>query len=183
MTWARQHLKWLPNAVTASRGFAGPLVAWLLVAHQAHVAAFFVFVGAMLTDLIDGWLAKKLDAVTTAGFLLDPISDKFLVNSTWLALWWIGWAPTWLALPVMLRDLIVVCGFSVAWATGYRWRASVLARTMVAFEGTTLPMLLVHVVWWDVHWYSVGVVLGIMTLGLSLASALEYVWRGPESVG
>jgi phosphatidylglycerophosphate synthase len=175
-------LRWLPNLLTASRGLAGFVVAGLLWFGPHNVVAFWVFIAAMLTDLVDGWLAKRLNAVSSFGQALDAISDKLLTDVTWITLWLMGWAPGWLAGTMLARDLLVVVGWTAARLTGRRWQASLVARVAISLEGTTLPFLLLHDRLWDVHWYTAGVLLGGLTLALSAASAVEYVVRGPEPV-
>jgi CDP-diacylglycerol---glycerol-3-phosphate 3-phosphatidyltransferase len=160
----------LPNLLTAARGLAGPVVAWLVLGLAWSDAAFVVFLFAILTDLADGWLARRLGATSALGRLLDPLSDKALVTSTWLALGIVGWAPWWLAAPMLLRDLAV----GVGWALLGRPDAppSMTGRLKVSFEGVALPILLFRDPWLDVHWPSVGVALGAVALALSVASAI-----------
>jgi CDP-diacylglycerol--glycerol-3-phosphate 3-phosphatidyltransferase len=176
-------LRHLPNLITASRGLAGIAVAWLLVVAHANVAAFAIFIAAMLTDLVDGWLARRLDARSEMGELLDPLADKMLTGVTWLALLSMNWAPWWLGGPILARDLVVAIVWRVSRAKGVRWDPNLLGRLMVSYEGVALPLLLLHDLWAGVHWASVGVVLGAVTLVLSLGSAAQYLWKGPRSVG
>ena len=173
-------LKHLPNAVTTLRGLAGPLVAWLLIAHHANYIAFWIFVAAIATDLVDGWLARLLDARSAMGLWLDPLADKLLTDSVWVALWWIGFAPGWLCGLVVIRD----AGVALAWAWAAPrhliWSPTPIGQVMVAFEGVAVSVLVFHGPWLDVHWPSVGVVLGTITLALSAVSILQYVSDGPQ---
>lgn len=169
----------LPNVVTASRGVAGLVVAALLVGPRAHFAAFWVFVGAIVTDLIDGWLARRL-GTSRAGEWLDPLSDKVLTDVTWLALWWIDFAPGWLAGCIILRDTVVAIAWSWAAPHGLRWRPLPTGQVMVAYEGVALSVLVFHGPWLGVHWPSVGVVLGVIALSLSVVSVLQYAVEGPS---
>jgi len=173
-------LRHLPNIVTASRGALGPIIAWLLLAHGAHRTAFAAFILAMLTDLLDGWLARRLHAESSAGLWLDPVSDKVLTNSTWIALWQMGWVPGWVTALMVGRDLVVATGWLIARRRGVRWRASALGQVAVTFEGIALPVFLFRVPWLDVHWPTVGMLLTGITLALSLASLIEYAVFGPN---
>lgn len=172
-------VRWLPHALTASRGLAGPVVAWLLLAHHANTIAFWLFISAALTDLIDGWLARKLGADPTWGAMLDPLADKVLVGCTWLALGAVGWAPVWLVGLHILRDLIVAGLWAWHRNRGLTWSPSALGQLMTSYEGTAIGVFLFHGPWNGVHWPSVGVVIGCFSLGLSIISGVAYLASGP----
>jgi CDP-diacylglycerol--glycerol-3-phosphate 3-phosphatidyltransferase len=175
-SWTRH----LPNALTASRGVCGFVVAWLLVEKDMHLAAFFLYIVAMFTDLFDGTIAKRLNAVSETGAWLDPLSDKVLTGTTWIALWSYGWAPTWLALSLLVRDGAVVIGWLIARLRGFKFEANLPGRLMISYEGVALPLLLLHIEWCGVHWMSAGVILGVITLVLAVVSVLDYAtqpWR------
>ncbi|MFN8734537.1 MAG: CDP-alcohol phosphatidyltransferase family protein [Hyphomonadaceae bacterium] len=90
-------MKWLPNAVSISRLALAPLIGYLIciglakgVANRELEWAFGLFVVSALTDWLDGFLARKLDAKSELGGKLDLWGDKILVGITLLALW-AGW--------------------------------------------------------------------------------------------
>ncbi len=110
----------MPNLVTMLRLLAGPVGAWLLLssassateadAQRLGLTAGLVFVLAAVSDGLDGWLARRLDARTALGALLDPIADKVLVLSYLFAFCVISGWMAWLVLPVAviaLRDAAV----------------------------------------------------------------------------
>lgn len=167
-----------PNLVTSVRGLSGLVVAWCVL-DGAWLTAFFVFLAAVCTDLIDGPLARWLDAITPLGALLDPLADKLLTLSTWLAVGWVGWAPAWLVGLFVLRDALVIGGWLVGRCMGRRWRSGLLGRLMLTFEGIALPILLVRSPWLDVHWPTVGLAIGGVALGFAAASGLQYAIEGP----
>ena len=177
-------LAWLirefPHALTAMRGLAGPLLVWIIVEQRQAFTAFFVFLIAILSDTVDGWLAKKLNSSKNIGRWLDPFSDKVLTNCTWIALWLNGWVPSTLALIMILRDVIVI----VVWLFAYRraqfWEASVFGRLMISFEGVSLATFLLRERWLLVYWPSVGLVAGFASLLFSALSVLHYIHHGPR---
>ncbi len=176
-------LQLVPNLVTIVRGLCGPLVAWLLLVHDAHFLAFWVFVAAIASDLLDGFAARLLNAHSKLGLLLDPIADKVLTNSVWVALWWGGDAPLWLASVALLRDLGVAAAWAWGGPRGLRWRPNAAGQVSVAFEGTAVSILVFHGPWLEVHWPSVGTAVGVVAVLLSLASLLQYAVEGPEQGG
>jgi CDP-diacylglycerol--glycerol-3-phosphate 3-phosphatidyltransferase len=113
-------LRHLPNAVTLARIAAGVFGAYCLL-HSAGQetesaatawggAALVIFILAALSDWLDGWLARALDARSALGALLDPIADKVLVGAYLLAFAAISGWMVWLALPVAVivgRDVLV----------------------------------------------------------------------------
>ena len=169
-------LRHLPNVITASRGLAGPVVAWLLLMQGAPRIAFWVFAVAALTDLFDGWLARTVGGgATELGAWLDPLSDKVLVGFSWAGLLAVGWAPWWLAAPMLARNLFVgLAWWFVGDHRGKRIPSSALGQVMASFEGTSIGLLLFHGPWGLVHWPSVGVWVGLISLLLSAASLVGY---------
>lgn len=172
----------LPNLVTLSRGLAGPVIAWIVLAHGHNRLAFWLFVLAVSTDLVDGWLARRLDASSALGRILDPVSDKLLFTGSWVALWASGLSPAWLAVFHLLRDVFVVLGWTAAARAGFRFEASPVAQVMVSFEGISVSVLLFHGPWLGVHWPSVGVGLGTVAMALSVVSVLGYIQQGLRNV-
>jgi phosphatidylglycerophosphate synthase len=90
-------MKWLPNAVSISRLALAPLIGYLIYTgllqglnNPALHLALILFVVSALTDWLDGFLARKLDAKSELGGKLDLWGDKILVGITLLALW-LGW--------------------------------------------------------------------------------------------
>lgn len=166
-------LSHLPNLITALRGLSGPAIAVLVLAFDLHEVAFAVFLGAVLTDLVDGWLARSLGASSRLGELLDPVCDKLLVDSTWLTLGLAGWAPWWLVGPMLLRDALVILGFVLLGGRGLG-APHLLGRLMVSVEGVALGVFLFRTPWVDTHWPSVGLVLGLLSLALAVGSAIVY---------
>ena len=99
----------LPNFISLGRLFAVPVVVWLILGgHLA--AAFWLFVAAGVSDGIDGFLAKRLDAETTLGRYLDPLADKALLVSVYLTLGSEGYLADWLVILVVFRDALIVAG-------------------------------------------------------------------------
>lgn len=110
----------LPNIITLVRIAACPVIFFLALSVDpgAGFAAFVLFIVAAVTDLWDGYLARKNEQVTDMGKLLDPIADKLLVLSTFVPLFMISrrvgpeWPlPFWGALPVWV--MIVIFGREV----------------------------------------------------------------------
>jgi phosphatidylglycerophosphate synthase len=173
-------LWWLPNGITAARGACGPAVLVLLVGFGASWVAFWVFLVAMASDMLDGWLARLLDCRSDAALFLDPLADKLLTACTWAGLWGIGYAPTLLAGVFVARALLI--GVAWGWAAPRKlaWSPRPAGQISLAFEGIALCVLLFHGPWLGVHWPTVGATLGTLSFALSLLPLADYASHGPE---
>jgi CDP-diacylglycerol--glycerol-3-phosphate 3-phosphatidyltransferase len=156
-------------------------VLWLMLVADRPFAAFWIFILAALTDLVDGCLARRWGADPDIGALIDPLSDKILVSSAWISLLVTGWAPWWLAIPSLVRDTAVAIGWAYYRRQGVRWAPSMLGQLMVSYEGAAIGILLFHGPWLGVHWPSVGVGVGVFGLSLSVVSGMAYLFHGPPS--
>ena len=97
----------LPNAITIGRILLVPFTVWLIIS-GANLAAFITFLVAGLSDAVDGFLARKFGAQTELGAYLDPIADKALLVSIYVALAITGVMPNWLAILVATRDVLII---------------------------------------------------------------------------
>lgn len=108
-------LRYLPNCLTLSRLLlAGPLGFFIL--QEQYAGALVLGALAGLTDALDGFFARRLNAHSRFGAALDPIADKVLVTVAFLTFAQTGLIPWYLALAVILRDLLIVVG-----ASCYHW--------------------------------------------------------------
>ncbi len=99
----------LPNIITFGRLAAVPLAVWLILNDQILIA-FWLFFIAGISDAVDGYLAKRFDAVTELGSYLDPLADKALLVSVYITLGVVGYLDNWLVILVVFRDLLIVGG-------------------------------------------------------------------------
>ncbi len=97
----------IPNLISLGRIILVPVVFWLLITGQTQ-AAFFAFIVAGISDAVDGYLAKTFGWKTELGAYLDPLADKLLIVSIFLALGVAGKLPLWLVNAVVSRDILIV---------------------------------------------------------------------------
>ena len=99
----------VPDQLTLTRALAVPVVivlfAWDFPNHAYWATA--VFVVAMATDQIDGWLARRWNQTSAFGSLLDPIADKILVMAALVMLIAEGVAPAWMVAAIVAREFLV----------------------------------------------------------------------------
>ncbi|MDZ4731933.1 MAG: CDP-alcohol phosphatidyltransferase family protein [Xanthomonadales bacterium] len=102
-------LNLLPNTLTLFRMLSvGPIVFLLLTG--SYRSAFVVAFCAGISDLLDGYLARRFGWMTHFGGVLDPLADKLMLVSVSLTLTWLGYLPVWLVALMVFRDLLIICG-------------------------------------------------------------------------
>jgi cardiolipin synthase (CMP-forming) len=102
-----------PNAVSLTRIFLAPVIAWAIWADRSTLAlAFFALAAA--TDFLDGFLARTAQATTRLGVYLDPIADKILLSVVYIALGFTGRVPLWFVAIVFGRDLALIVASAIA---------------------------------------------------------------------
>lgn len=98
---------YIPNIISLFRIFLVPLVIWLIITGQM-LLAFVAFLVAGISDAVDGFLAKRFGWQTELGAYLDPIADKALLVSIYVALGYYEYLPAWLVIAVVSRDILIV---------------------------------------------------------------------------
>lgn len=100
----------LPNFLTLLRIMAIPLFL-ILVNDHSYAGALVLFMGAGITDTIDGVIARVTNAKSALGASMDPLADKLLLISSFVILTWLGALPSWLLILVLTRDVVILSGY------------------------------------------------------------------------
>ncbi|ARU57644.1 phosphatidylglycerophosphate synthase [Oleiphilus messinensis] len=99
----------IPNILTFGRMILVlPIVSCLYSEYYRQALALFFVAG--LTDAIDGFLARKFEWKSRLGAIVDPLADKLLLVSAFIALTFLGKIALWLTVLVFARDVVIVCG-------------------------------------------------------------------------
>jgi cardiolipin synthase len=139
--------------------------------------AFWVFVLAGITDAVDGILARVLDARTKIGAFLDPLADKALLVSVFVALGWSGILPTWIVILVVFRDVLIVGG-----ALLYQMVVGDLSmRPLLVSKANTVAQVALGAGTLAVQGLDLdaGALLGVLTMAAAattIASGAAYIW-------
>lgn len=91
-----------------------PVVVWAIASDQMQIA-FLLFLAAGVSDAVDGFLAKRFGMASELGAHLDPLADKALIVSMYVALGITEAIPRWLVILVVSRDILIVGGVMLAW--------------------------------------------------------------------
>ena len=127
-----------PNIISLGRLFATPVILWLMLT-DAFEKAFWLFLIAALSDAIDGIIAKRFGMITLLGSYLDPIADKVMLVSVFLALGSLGYLPLWIVLLVVSRDALIVGGAMLLWMLA---RSTRIKPLMVSKVNTVCQIIL-----------------------------------------
>ncbi|MBI3592340.1 MAG: CDP-alcohol phosphatidyltransferase family protein, partial [Nitrospirae bacterium] len=140
--------------------------------------ALFLFIGASVSDMLDGLLARLTNQKTRLGAFLDPLADKFLLMTSFILFSVYGWIPMWLTIMVISRDLIVTLGWILLYLVYHitRVEPSLIGKTAIATQllliAYTLLSINVHGIPLPENWMLWTVAM------LTVASGLQYVYRG-----
>ena len=107
----------IPNIITLGRILLVPVIVWAIASNQMEVA-FALFIIAGVSDAVDGFLAKRFNMASELGALLDPLADKALLVSIYVALGIWDAVPRWLVILVVSRDIMIVGAVIVSWLFG-----------------------------------------------------------------
>ena len=153
-------MKQLPNLLTAARLLAAPYILYLLWTGEYRTALVWFSI-ASFTDVLDGFLARRLKVTSSIGALLDPVADKVLLSGSFLTLGLKGVIPFWLMVIVLGRDLLIL-GFAIIALTrktrrdfppsvwGKASTASQIAYVLfaVGYEAAITPLVVATILGW-----------------------------------
>ena len=140
--------------------------------------ALTLFLAAALTDLLDGYLARRWKQVTTVGTLLDPVADKLLISAALISLVEIRLLPGWMVILIISREFAVSGLRSIAAAEGYTIRAGELGKSKMMFQVVGVGLVMLSIRWSDLRPYALAAMWAVVIFGL--ASAVDYFrkfWR------
>lgn len=104
-------MKHIPNILTMSRFVLVPFIFYAIIQHNYLLAIILLTVSG-LTDMLDGYIARKYNFITNFGKLIDPLADKATQISTLIALSFIGIIPLWFLLIVFIKEGLMIAGAS-----------------------------------------------------------------------
>lgn len=128
----------LPNFLTLTRLVATPMVGYLII-HNQHLYAFSLFTYAAVSDLLDGWIARRWKLQTVVGSVVDPMADKFLMTTLVTCLAVNGSLPMPLFALILGRDVSLAIS-----ALYYRYASLPAPKTMARYWDFSLPSAEVH---------------------------------------
>ena len=169
----------LPNSLTLFRVACIPvLVILLFFPHKAtSFVAALVFALASISDLLDGFLARRQQLVTTFGKFLDPLADKLIVSAALIMLIPLGRAPAWMVVVIVGRELAITGLRSMAVSEGKVISADELGKKKMVFQIVAILGLLLHYDYFGINLHAVGMFFLWLAVIVTLWSGFNYFRR------
>ena len=137
------------------------------------------FVTAVISDLVDGYIARTHHQKTKAGAILDPLADKLLLISAFVCLYKVGTAfpfriPLWLVVALISRDVILILGTSIIQIVhaNLHIHPTIWGKATAFFQGICIMSVLLQVHFFETLWY--------ITVVLTLISGVDYIRLGSK---
>jgi cardiolipin synthase (CMP-forming) len=167
----------IPNIITLIRIVLIPWFAILLI-NGSFNQALWVFAGAAVSDGLDGLIARWFSQKTLLGSFLDPIADKLLLSTAYVALAVLKEIPVWLSVIVISRDVVIVLGVSILFITQVRFeiKPTAISKMTTIFQLLLVLMILSSGYIYYSDWLRQGLVLA--TLIFTILSGLHYIYSG-----
>jgi len=100
-----------PNILTTLRLIAVPFLAWFIWRWPKYqLGGFITFVAIWITDMVDGWIARRFNQVTEFGQLFDPLVDKIFQITTAVMMFMVGRIPLWVPAFMIIRETLMILG-------------------------------------------------------------------------
>lgn len=137
-----------------------------------------LFVATALTDLVDGYLARRGHGGGSSVFgkFIDPLADKLLSTAVFIMLVELGWLGAWVAILLIARDIVITAIRAMAMGEGLVIAASDWGKKKTALQSCAITALLIHYPFWGLNPVATGRVLIWLTLIVSIGSAIHYIW-------
>lgn len=166
----------LPNTLTIFRLVCIPVVIILLYfpGRWASFLAGLFFGLAFITDILDGFFARKYGAVTVLGKFLDPLADKILVSVTMIMLIPLERIPVWVVILIIAREFAITGFRSIAVNEGVIIPASSLGKYKTIFQSIATIGLCLHYEFFGINFHPIGMFFLWIALILTLWSGWAY---------
>ncbi|GAB3604288.1 CDP-diacylglycerol--glycerol-3-phosphate 3-phosphatidyltransferase [Microbacterium aureliae] len=170
----------LPNVITVVRILCAPVFVWMLLADGGADGALrwwaaVLFIVAIATDGVDGWIARRHEIVTDLGKLLDPIADKVLTGAAFVGLSILLELPWWVTVVVLVREIGITV-YRLAVVSDHVLAAAWMGKLKTVAQGVALSLSLLPL--WTVVgewiWWVNGAAMTVAVI-LTIASGIDYV--------
>ncbi|MBI2092907.1 MAG: CDP-diacylglycerol--glycerol-3-phosphate 3-phosphatidyltransferase [Deltaproteobacteria bacterium] len=185
----------LPNYISLSRIAAVPLLVVLMmlmkdVDESKHVwnaswsfISTVIYTLASISDMLDGFFARRYKIEGEFGKFFDPLADKLLNLAVMIMLIPLGRIPAWFVVLLLVREIGITMLRGIAVNERIIIQASKWGKYKNAFGSFGLAALILHYPFWGIQWVLVGWVLLIVSAVFSIGSGIHYVYRFVKELG
>ncbi|MCK5286360.1 MAG: CDP-diacylglycerol--glycerol-3-phosphate 3-phosphatidyltransferase [Thermodesulfovibrionia bacterium] len=162
----------IPIIITFSRILLIPI--FILVVSTKPLLGTIIFLLAILTDIFDGYIARKSKQVTKLGMLLDPLADKLLTISALIVLVDMGFIEAWIAIVIIAREFIVTGLRIVALSKDIIIPAEMGGKIKTTAQFVSIVILLLDRSLVSLDLYTMGIALLWFAMLVGIASGIQY---------
>ena len=180
----REQIMTLPNGVTIIRVIAIPFILIMLFSPGRfyHFVTALLFLGAAITDTLDGYLARRRGMVTTLGKFLDPLADKLLIVTALVALIPARDIPIWMVIVIVGREIAITGLRGIAVSQNIVISASLWGKYKTFFEGAAIFFFILDGGGPSFNFYWLGVGLLWIAVFLAVFSGVDYFRKFLKSI-
>lgn len=168
----------IANKLTLFRIFLVPIfIMSLLILGIDNILGFLIFIIASITDMLDGYLARSRNLVTTFGKFMDPLADKILACSALVMLVKFGKVEAWMVCIVLAREFII-SGFRLIAATnGIVISASIYGKIKTITQLFAISFILLNSTNFIKIPMNIDKILWYISVVFTVMSAIDYIWK------
>jgi len=173
----------LPNKITTFRIILVPvfLLTALLRAPAAPYVAAVIYIIAMITDKIDGDIARKRNMETDFGRFMDPIADKLLTAGGMLVLLYWGKMYVWSVFIILAREFLVSALRMVASGDGKIVAANIWGKIKTTVQNFGIIILILPIKPYKIWMTDTNMIINVILVAITLLSAVDY-FRGNSQI-
>jgi len=166
----------LANKISILRILMMPLVVIMLhfPGRVTCILAALVFIFAAITDWMDGYIARKCNMVSSMGKFLDPLADKLLICSVLIMFVMLDWAPGWVVIVIVCRELIVTGLRALAIDEGIVLAADKFGKTKTVLQIAAIIPMTLHYPLFGINIAGIGLVILYAAMLVALYSGCNY---------
>lgn len=171
----------LPNLLTSLRIVSIPVLVIVLFTQfeGKELVAFIIFLVAALTDMVDGFLARRREQITIIGQILDPIADKLLVASAFICLVELGAVQAWMVVIILGREIAITGFRAIASSKRIYIPSSRLGKIKMILEAVTICLLILGEKYIGRYYFFSQIGLWLVIAIAVISAAQYYIKFGP----
>ncbi|MFQ5900642.1 MAG: CDP-diacylglycerol--glycerol-3-phosphate 3-phosphatidyltransferase [Thermodesulfobacteriota bacterium] len=174
----------IPNLLSLFRIGVVPVLIIVLLSPGRILSVFsaLLFSVASITDWLDGYIARRYNAVSSVGKFLDPLADKILISTCLIMLVSLNRVPAWMVALIICREMIITGIRSIAVTEGIMVEVSKMGKYKTFFQIAAIIGLLLHYPFWGIDFQTVGGILIWIAFVLTIWSGTKYLLKFLEKL-
>ncbi len=174
----------LPNKITFSRVFLVPvfIIMFYIDIPNNQTYAGIIFIIAALTDMLDGYIARRDSLITNLGKFIDPLADKLLVSAALILLVEVGTIPAWVVIIIIAREFTITGFRIIAASEGVTIAASSLGKFKTITQLIAIVLLLFDNMFFERFNIPMDQILLYISLIFTVLSGYDYIYKNIKTL-